>query len=203
MNVRLMGLIFLCGVAAVLGCVKLQQPQVEKSFYDIQTQRPQPATSAPLAGPVRVQRLNISPRYAGREMVYRTGEFVYKSDFYNVYFVPPADMLTQDLRRWLEASKIFSFVLDPSSLVPVHYSMEGNIVALYGDFTQSPARAVVKMQVFLVDMKSAQRAILFASDYMESVVLTSKLPAAVAQGLSRATAAIFTQLEADLRQQSW
>ena len=203
MKVRRIGLIIFLGLAAVFGCVKLQQPQVEKSFYDIQTERPKEAAGSPLAGPVRVQRLNVSPRYAGREMVYRTGEYVYKSDFYNVYFVPPADMLTQDLLKWLDAARIFSFVLTPSSLVPADYSMEGNIVALYGDFTQSPPRAVLKMQIFVVDMKSPQRTILFAGDYMESTALRSKLPEAVAQGLSQATTAVYTRLEADLRRQSW
>ena len=180
-------------------CVKLDRPSVEKHFYDLEVVRPEKNPGRTLNAVIMVQRLSISPRFAGRELVYKPDPYSLESDFYNLFFIPPAEMLTQDLKAWLERSGIFSRVVGSSSLAPSDYILEGTVNALYGDYTQEQASAVVKMEFFLMDDTLPERHILFSKAYTRTIPIPSPSPKALIKGLSEAVGEGFAQLEKDLR----
>ncbi|MBU1610346.1 MAG: membrane integrity-associated transporter subunit PqiC [Proteobacteria bacterium] len=186
--------IFFLGIA---GCGGLTKPAVTKRYYDIGPQRTNQVQAAPSDQTLTVRRLRVSPMNAGRELVYKTSDTGYDSDFYNAYFIPPGDMLSQALRRWLHATGLFAHVVEPASLVRGDLVLEGNVVALYGDFTGS-GEAVAELQFILVDEGTAETAILFSKDYSKRIPLSQRTPEALAAGLKQAMAEVFAELEADL-----
>lgn len=208
----------LLGVASFLSaCVKLERGSLEKCYFNLEPFRAEVQGPPLVEGVLCVQRLRVSPGFSNRELIYKTGKSLLEADFYNLFFVQPSDMITYGLRNWLDRSRLFSYVVDPASLLQASWTLEGAVNLLYGDFTKSPPVAVVKMQVFLLDNSSSNNNILFSRDYEEQVPLydgsggTGKGPPrvrttrgceeakALVTGYNRALEGIFSQLEAELR----
>lgn len=182
-------------------CVKLERQPVDKRFYSLDVARPGEAVPAPKAGAaLLVRRLQVSPRVAPRELVYRMGESGWTADYYNLFFVPPADMLSQDLRTWLRTSGLYANVVDPASLLEPTLVLEGNVVGLHGDFSQSPAQAVVEMQFLLLDNAGAERAVLLTRDIRRTAPLAGNSPQELVRALRVAVGECFGELEGALRQ---
>lgn len=197
-------LIALClALPLAVSCVKLERQPIEKRFYALETVRPGtpvPAGTAPSRAVLLVRRLTTSPRLAGRELVYRTAPSAWTADYYNVFFVSPADMLTQDLRAWLSASGQWANVVDPSSLVAPSHILEGNITGLYADFAANPPQAVAEGQFLLLSGGPEERRVLLTRQYRTSAPVASRTPQEVVRAEREAVTALFAQLEADLRQ---
>ncbi|MHC1701705.1 MAG: ABC-type transport auxiliary lipoprotein family protein [Humidesulfovibrio sp.] len=189
------------GLLLLGSCVKLEQQPVDKRFFALEVARPG-AASAAAASPATllVRRMQVSPRVAGRELVYRTGESAWTADYYNLFFVAPADMLTQDLRAWLGSAGLFANVVDPSSLVQPGYILEGNVSALNGDFAARPAQAVVEMQFLLLKVSGGERSVVLTRDIRKSAPLAANTPAELVRALRQAVSEVNTELESVLRQ---
>lgn len=195
------------GLALVLAaCASLERPSVDKHFYALETARPGPAAEGAPASPATllVRRLQISPRAAGRELVYRMGESAWTADYYNLFFVSPADMLTQDLRAWLSAARLCANVVDPGSLAQAGYILEGNVTSLYGDFApgsgKGPAQAVVEAQFLLFRPTGDERQIVLTRAYRKTAPLAANTPQELVRALRVAVTELYADLEADLRQ---
>lgn len=184
---------------ACAGCGGLSKPAVTKHYYDIGPERPASlgVAEAPGDDVLVVRRLRVSPMNAGREMVYRTSDTGFRSNYYHAFFIPPGDMLSQSLRTWLHDSGRFSHVVEPASLLTGDLVLEGNVVALYGDYATG-AEAVASMQFLLLDESGQGPRVLFSADYERREALPDDAPQTLAGGLKRAVADIFTELERDL-----
>lgn len=183
-------------------CVKLERQPVEKRFYALETVRPAPpagAVSAASPATLLVRRLHVAPRAAGRELVYRTAPSAWTADYYNMFFVTPADMLTQDLRAWMTASGVCANVVEPSSLAVPDYILEGNVSALHGDFAAKPPQAVVEMQFLVLRAKGDERQVLLTREYRKTAPLSGNTPQELVRALREAVAGAYADLEADLR----
>jgi cholesterol transport system auxiliary component len=193
--------ILILALACLAACVKLERQPLEKRLYALETVRPSTESgTAVSAQAVLVRRLAVSPRVSGRGLVYRTGESAWSADYYNEFFVAPADMLTQDLRAWLGASRLFAEVLDPGSLAAHGYILEGNVTSLYGDLApaQGGPRAVAEMQ-FLLLKSGDERQVALSRGYSESAPMAANTPQELVRALREATGRIYARLEADLR----
>ncbi len=180
------------------GCLgKLQQPPVEKRSFDLAMQR-SGGKAQPVGDALVVRRLGVSPRYAGRELVYRRDETSFVTDYYNVFFVSPSDMLTQGLREWLAAGGLYRHVLEPSSLARPQLWLEGNVSEFYGDYSGSQAKAVVAMQFALLDENGPETRIEFSGEYRREVPCAGKDPKALVLAMRQAVAEIYGELEKDL-----
>jgi len=201
MNRRVL-LLGLCALllAALGGCMGgLKHPPVEKRHFDLQVKRGE-AKPPRAGGPtLAVRRVMVSPRYDGREMVYRTGPTDFSSDFYNLYFVSPSQMLGQDLRQWLAQSGVFGHVLDSATLVRPDLTLETNAAVFCGDYSMKPGKAVVEMQFLLLDERDPDTPVIFSRDYRREEPLTGGEPRDLVEGLRRAVAGIYGDLENDLR----
>lgn len=198
-------------VAALLlgSCVKLEQQPVDKRFYALEVARPSSVATAAVTTPavvpvvqetLLVRRMQVSPRVAGRELVYRTGESAWTADYYNLFFVAPADMLTQDLRAWLGAANLFANVVDPSSLILPGYILEGNVSSLHGDFAAKPTQAVVEMQFLLLRNTGGERSVVLTRSIRKTVPLAANTPAELVRALRQGVAGVNAELETALRE---
>lgn len=196
-------LAILCLLAA--SCVKLERQAPEKHLWALEVERPAVAAAvgeAPQAASghtLLVRRLQVSPRVSGRELVYRTAVSAWTADYYNQFFVAPADMLTQDLRTWLAGAGLYANVVDPGSLAPAQLVLEGNVTALYGDLSARPARAVAEMQFLLLDARGDERRVLLTRAYSRGAPMQGNTPQELVAALRQAVAGIYSDLEADLR----
>lgn len=92
-------------------------------------------TSEPLA--VELGSVRVAPAYGGKGLVYRLGDHRYESDYYNEWFLAPAEQVEQLLReRWTRHGTAIEMVDNASAAraqgrpaVQLHIL----VTALYGD----------------------------------------------------------------------
>jgi len=184
---------------ASAGCVDLKAPYPERRFYTLEPLQKESSRSAPDGTVLRVRRCTVSRAYEGSELVSRTGDAVYESDFYNAFFVPPATQITEQTHRWMGASKLFAHVVGGGSSVPETHTLEGHLIALYGDMRdhEKPA-AVIEVQFMLVRVSSDPAVVVYQKSYREDIRLTNGKPEGFVKGWSDGLSNILTHLEADL-----
>jgi hypothetical protein len=137
---------------------------------------------------------------AGTSFVYRTGDQTFESDFYNVFWTPPAAMVANTTGKWLRASGLFSAVVDAGSLTPRSYALEGAVAELYGDY-RNPGKpaAVMELRFALEDVQRNEPRILFQKDYSLSRPIATATPSALAAGWNQILGEILAALQTDLR----
>jgi cholesterol transport system auxiliary component len=182
------------------GCGVLRREYPERQQFVLEVTPPQiadPPAGAPVLG---VSRFRTSPLLAGTSFVYRTGDQTFESDFYNVFWTPPAAMVANEAGRWLRASGIFSDVVDPTSLTPRAYALEGAIAELYGDYrTPGQPAAVMSLRFALMDIQGKEPKVVFHKDYSVSHPIAAGTPSALAAGWNEELGEILAALESDVR----
>ena len=175
----------------------------QKQHYMLDTQRTRSAVIADKSAIVEVRRFTVSSAFGSRSLVYRTGELEYESDFYNEFLVAPSAMITEKTRDWLWESGLFARVLEPGSAADPTHVVQGNIIALYGDFRdESVLKAVMEMRIFLTETEAqSESGIVFGKTYKSSKVLESGTPEDLVAALDRCLVEILTDLEQDLAEQ--
>lgn len=180
-------------------CVKLGGKPLDKRYFQITPIRSAEQAQSGYDFVLKVRRLSISNLYNTRELVYRGKQGRIESDFYNMFFVPPADMLTTELRKWLRGAKLFTHIIEPGSMVVPGLTLEGVINSLYGDYSLDTPAAVVEMQFFVVDEASANNEIIFSSTYTERISMPESSATALVSAMTQGVQTIYTNLETDLR----
>jgi len=186
-------------LALSTGCVgALKSDYPERRFYTLSAQRPGAAAAPAKDGVLRIRRFSASKLSEGSELVSRSSEAEYETDFYNAFFVPPASQLTEQTQRWLGASGLFSAVVGTGSSIPETHVLEGNLISLYMDDREKVGVAVLELQFMLVRVGSDPSAVVFQKSYK-----TDERPApgsreGVVKAWNVCLGKILTELEGDL-----
>lgn len=198
---QLLALALLCGCAGSGGGSLFSQPDPDKRYFALQAERPMMACTTGENSALKVRRTRVAPTYSSRELIYRTGEDAYISDYYNLFLVSPQDMLTEAVLEWFSGSGLFSQVLPATSALRPDYVLESSATRLYGDFSQAgKPKTVLEIQFFLLQDDDAQLKVIFCKDYVEETPLADRSPAGLVAGYQKALHAILGRLEADMAQ---
>lgn len=192
-------------LAIAAGCASpLSRPAVERYMYNITAQRADIASHPQDKTVLKIRPLQISPAYQGKELVYRLGEVEFESDYYNVFFVQPANNLSQQVEQWLGKAGIFSHVVDSTSQVADTHLLEGLVNSLYGDFRdRAHPKAVLEVQFFLLkNNKNENYSVAFSKTYKKAVPFSAgfKDAGVLVTAYNQALAEVLTELEKDLRE---
>ena len=194
-------LVLVTVILEVGGCIRLAKGSPEKHYYALDVARP--TAESPVLRKeaiLKIRKLRISPRFEGTEIVYRTSEARYRSDFYNEWFIAPSAMVTQQLQSWLTNARLFQHVVDTSSSLEAGYLLEGAVNALYADLRLNGSpKAVLTMQIVLIRDRPAHEEIVFRREYQEVTDLADSSPDELVKGWNHGLRHSLTQLEEDLR----
>ena len=192
-----LGLSLVASAMLISGC---GAKSYEKQRYLLETKRASSVVANGNENIMDVRRFTIDPAFSTKGLTYRKGEYEYESDFYNEFLISPDTMVTEKVRNWLSGSGLSRRVLDPGSYVDPTHVLEGNIIAIYGDFrSKSSPKAVMETRFFLLETKvGADPAIVFGKSYKSSVALESEGPGGLVSALDRCLVEILTDLEEDL-----
>lgn len=182
------------------GCFNFNKSYPEKHFFVLSAKRSEKFSVSKSDAVLRIRRFRVSPGFEGKSFVYRKGNLNYTSDFYNEFFISPAPMIAEEVRKWLTGSGLFQYVISSASHVEPTMELEGVISSLYGDYrnTEVP-RAVLEIQFFLVRNGPSQPVILFQKTYHEETLIKGNSPDSLVAGWNLAMEHILTQLETDLK----
>ncbi len=185
------------------GCVSFERSYPDKHYFVLDVGQGVKPPNQTGNGVLEVSDMRISPRYESQSFVYRTSEASYESDFYNQFLIPPAALITEEVRKALVQSRIFEHVINSSSQLQPTYRLEGMVNALYGDFrSNSPASAVIEIEFFLSKPSSAGTEIIMGKRYSKSVPVSGRSPEALVKGWDEALSAALGSLVADLQSAS-
>lgn len=191
-------------VSAVLVLVVLGSGCVSRHSYAKRQFVLEAIRSDQPAGPshdvvLAVRGFTIDPVCDSLGLLCRKGESEYESDFYNQFLVAPQALISSQTRAWLAQSGKFKTVLEPGSLIEATHVLEGNVLALYGDFRgQGLPQAVMQIRVFAVANKASGSQITFARDYRASREAAGQTAEALVAAFNQCLEQILTELETDL-----
>lgn len=186
-------------LVAAVGCVDLKAAYPDRKFYTVEAPRNAEARPSAAGTVLRVRRFSASKMADGAELLTRTGDSTWETDFYNVLFVPPAQQLGEQTHRWLTESKLYPLVVGAGSVIPETHTLEGNVVSMYGDYRkpESPV-AVLELQFLLVRVSTDPPAAMAQKTYKQAVAIPKAEPEALVKGWSEGLSRILQALEADL-----
>lgn len=189
-------------IAAALstGCVSVRQKAPDKRHFALEV-APPPRSDTRKDAVLEVRKVDISRRYAGQSLVYRIGEMEYNTDHYNQFLAPPADIVTDQIVPWLDAAGPFRHTIHAGSLAGSDYTLEGAVLAMYGDYRDKRApKAVLHIHFSLLDTARGHTGIVFTSDYLRTAPLKTGAPEELPAGWSAALGRILASLVADMAQ---
>ncbi|BDA79875.1 hypothetical protein LPTSP3_g28050 [Leptospira kobayashii] len=180
------------------GCFGISKTFPEKKFFLIETGFSSPNLSPSKGSAVKVRRFSISQKFEGKELVYRKDDVSYESDYYNLFFIPPATNLKEEILKGLIQLKLFEWDASSNTKIePTHY-LEANVRSLYGDFRNSP-KAVLEIEFLFYIETEGNTKILLRKTYEKAAPIGKKEPEALVLGWNEALGQIAKELETDLR----
>ncbi|MDO7597118.1 MAG: ABC-type transport auxiliary lipoprotein family protein [Pseudomonadota bacterium] len=145
-----------------------------------------------LLKPVRVTSL-----YRGKTLIFRVGDNEYRPQPPHQFFTEPSEMITEQLRRWLQKTGLFSQVVITDD-VPADMILEAAATALYGEQRdQFSPQAVLEMQFFLMSNDENNTKPLFQTGLRVDVDIEQSTPENVVKGWKQGLEELFSTLEDD------
>ena len=183
-------------MTAPAGCLDLKKSYPEKRSFVLDVGTPPQETPANGTIVLKINKLRVSPLFAGRAMVYRVAELQYESDFYKEWFVAPGTLVTEQVHRWLSNSAGFQLVVVGTNHIEPTHILEGTVTEFYGDFRAAP-RAVLGLELHLLDAIH-ERQSFFRRTYHQDVPLSDRSSDALARGLTEALRAVLVDVAKDI-----
>lgn len=196
--------LFFATLVLAAGCPNVSKPYPERTYFLFEIPNPTSHMAMVQGATLDVNRFSISPSSEGREFIYRTTDLEYQSDFYNQFFRPPDNIMTEAVRQWLDQTGLFEDVLTPVSQAIGNYAVEGNIVELYGDYrNQASAKAVLKIQFFFLNTSqdNEEPVILLSKTYEAAQPIGTASPQNLMNGWNKALETILNEFLSDLSYQ--
>jgi ABC-type uncharacterized transport system auxiliary subunit len=186
-------------VATGLAACSLTRPPVDRATFDLAPARGTPPAGATKPVALRIKPFRTAAPYDGREFLYRRADGQLVADFYNGFSAGPGELVTAATASWIQSSRLFGAVLEPGISADAPFSLEGTVMAVYGDQRdpKQPA-AVLDVQVYLIHAAPAARELVLDRRFRERVSVADASPEALAKGYNEALARILQRLESDL-----
>lgn len=189
------------GPALFAGCLKIQKEAPEKHQFVLDVTRPAGGPAGNPNGVLQVNEFQIPDTFQGRGFRYRMQGSRLESDFYNEFFSPPAQMITDEVRQWFDRSGLFKVVITDSGLVEPSHFLGGTVEEISGDYGSNPLKAVLELEFVLTKQVRGRDNIVFAHRYREEQPIESKSPENLVQAWNQSLLKTLQALESDLRSQ--
>ena len=199
MNGKIVLLCSLTAASAILsGCGSRTALNQRNFLLEVPRDLPQHETGKDVI--LDVAPFSIDAAFSTKSFVYRKSQSQYETDFYNQFLISPEEMITEKTRRWLSESGLFKLVLEPGSFAQATHLLEGNILALYGDFSnKSQPKATMAICFFLV--KLSDKSVVFIKTYRAVSDVQTPTAEALTAAFDTCLATILSDLEKDLENQ--
>jgi uncharacterized lipoprotein YmbA len=182
----------------VLAGCSFTRPAPVKETYLLDPPGPPPLTQTRDASVV-VGAVNVAAPFRGRQLVYRTADLRYETDYYQEFLILPSTMLTELTSRALERSRAFARVIPPGSGGNADWELSGFVSALYVDLREAAKPAAeVAIAFYLFAGHRALEMPVWTREYRRRVPVPANDAQGHAAALNAALGEIFAELTRDL-----
>lgn len=173
-------------------------PDGQPHLYIIDVDRGAVAESFAKDRVLLLKPVRVVPHFKSKQLVFRVGEDEYQPQQGQQFFAEPSEMFTDQLRRWLLKSGLFSQVIVDDS-AKADYVLESAVTALYGEQRNAYSpESVVEMQFFMSSAEDDAKTMLFQTGFRVDVDIERTTPGNVVSGWKNGMAELLTNLEQDL-----
>lgn len=198
-NLLLTAFLIFVLTASLGGCTTLGRSYPKKNSYILDVTRSGASSNSTQGTLLKVKRFRVASHYEGKEFVYSKGGLSFKSDFYNRFFTAPATMIAEEVREWIADAGFFETVLPRDSRLTATHVLEGNIDALYGDYSgKRSSQAVMEITFNLIRKSKSSRQSVFQKSYRKEFRLEQGSPTVLVEGWNGALEKILIAFEKDL-----
>lgn len=189
-----------CVFLMMAGCVTIERSEYpDRRYFVLNVSGHEKPAYRRAKGILEVAELRISPRYQGQSFVYRTSDVSFEADYYHLFLVAPAALITEEVRSSLANSRVFDTVISSARQLQSTHRLEGTIHALYGDFSAGgDGKAVLDIHFFLTKQAPTGSAILIDKRYAQAIPLSRRSPEALVKAWDQALEAILKSFVTDL-----
>src|SRR5689334_5589728 len=122
------------GLLLLAGCSVLpSRPYQEVQRFTLTPERTQRRTAPPGAPVLLLRSLRAAPGMEDRGLRSLSGQGQVSATYYAEWIAPPAELVEEALRRWLQASGLFSSVTAPGSRLRAGLVLEGELLRLQAE----------------------------------------------------------------------
>lgn len=200
---KLLFRVFLISLLGVLfvQCIGVSKTFPEKRFFLIETTETKQLFAPPKPRTFLVKKVFISPRFEGKEFVYRKDNVVYESDFYNGFFIPPSHNFREEFSKSLIRSGNFEWDANLHTRLNITHFIELNLPQLYGDFRAKEPKAVIEFEVVIYEDKESIASPVFRKTYKQTVIIEKKDAESLVIGWNIALTQALSELNLDISKQ--
>ena len=187
-------------MSILTGCFGLgskDEESDEPHYYVIDVDRGSVASEFAKNRVLRIKPVRVTSQYRGKTLVFRVGEDEFQPQGRHQFFSEPQEMFTEQLRRWLEKTGLFSqVILDADA--PADMVLETAVTALYGDQReQFSPQAVLEMQFFLMTDDDRASEPLFQTGLRIDINIEQTTPVNVVKGWRQGLEELLATVEDD------
>lgn len=186
---------------SLANCFGVTKTFPEKRFFLIETTDTKQLYQTPKPRTFLVKKVFISPRFEGKEFVYRKDNVVYESDFYNGFFIPPSHNFREEFSKSLIRSGNFEWDANLHTRLSITHFIEINLSQLYGDFRTKDPKAVLEFEVVVYEDKDSISSPVFRKTYKQQITMEKKDAESLVIGWNSAFSNAFSEMNSDLSKQ--
>jgi hypothetical protein len=113
--------------------------------------------------------------------------------------IPPADMVTEQVSKWLSASPKIKYLADSRFSRKVDYTLEGKVLELYADFrSKENPKAVLTIEMVLLDESQSPPKAVLQEIYSQEIILDEASVSQLIDAYSQGLESIMVEFERDL-----
>jgi uncharacterized lipoprotein YmbA len=192
--------LWLMPVLLLSACFSIGDKQNEQPhFYAIDVDRGQVATHYAKQRVLYLHPVKLTTQYQTNQIILRVGENELLPQIGHEFIGDPQDMLTDQLRRWLLKTGLFSDVIT-QDYAKADMALETAVTAMYGEAReQFSPQSVLEMQFFLtIEDDSGAREPLFQTGLRGEVDIENTTPPRVVNGYKIGLSEVLSTFESDL-----
>jgi len=188
-------------VSFLTGCLGLGSKDEDDDdtphYYIIDVDRGAVATEFTKDRVLYIKPVKMTSHFRGKNIVFRVGENEFRSKENHEFFSEPEEMFTEQLKRWLQKSGLFSNVVTDVD-APADLVLETAVTAFYGEQReQFSPQSVLEMQFFLTSSNADREQVLFQTGLRIDVDVAAATPANVVKGWKEGLEELLATVEDD------
>ena len=184
---------------ALAGCGANRTPVPDTRYYTLEYEPPA-ISGQPSEAVIAVSRFGVAPEFNTTKIVYRDLSFGRQEYTYHQWRATPQSLVTDYLRRDLQASTLFLAVSGPGSSLPATHQLDGMVEEWLERDENDRWLATAELTITLLDLraKTLPGLVLFQRTYRESAPSAKKNPGSVVEAMSRVMRTLSGRIIADV-----
>lgn len=180
----------------LLGCLSTERTIPQQYAFDVQ--KPTKLYRQPKAKVLEINNVTAVSQFSSFNFIYRVSAINYLTDYYNIFFAPPAQQINKIMIDYLRAKNIFSYVANDAGQLKINYILYPEITALYADYRDSKQpQAVIALDCTLFSTQK-NTAPLMHKLYTAKVPLAAKDSDSLMRAWNQGLKQILSDLSVDL-----